>query len=109
MKFFCRKHISVLTFYTPISQNDQTHPNNSSASADFSCLVFFSYVASSSCQHAEFIAYLSGKSFALNKEKADKPGRILILAITLYADQYILINLYNADTDTKEVQILEQL
>ena len=59
--------------------------------------------------HAVFIAYLSGKSFALNKQKADKAGRILILGITLYADQYILINLYNADTDIKEVQILEEL
>ena len=33
----------------------------------------------------------------------------MILDITLDADQYILINLYNATTETGQVNILEEL
>ena len=38
-----------------------------------------------------------------------KAGRILILFIKIGADQYILINLYNVDTETEQVKILEEL
>ena len=36
-----------------------------------------------------------------------KAGRILILDITINADQYILINLYNANTE--QLKVLEEL
>ena len=48
-------------------------------------------------------------SFILNKENTDKAGGILILNITIDADQCILINLYNANTETEQVIILEEL
>ena len=48
-------------------------------------------------------------SFILNKQKIDKAGAILILNITIDADQCILINLYNANTETEQVIILEEL
>ena len=57
---------------------------------DFNGLVFFSHGASNSC--GVLIAYLGKTSFVLNKQKTDKAGRILILDVTLDADQYILIN-----------------
>ena len=40
-------------------------------------------------------------SSILSKQKIDKAGKILILDVTLDADQYILINLYNANTETE--------
>ena len=75
---------------------------------DLNCLVFFfSHGAPNSC--GALIAYLGEKSFVLNEQKTDKAGRGLMFDITLDADQYILINLYNANTDTEQVKILEKL
>ena len=55
------------------------------------------------------MAYLDKKSFDLNKQKTDKAWKVLILDITIDADQYILINLYNANIETEQVKILEEL
>ena len=72
-------------------------------------MVFFSHGASNSC--GVLIAYLGKKSFVLNEQKTNKAGRMLILDITLDADQYILINLYtrNANTEIEQIKILEEL
>ena len=67
----------------------------------------FSHGASNS--FSVLIAYLGKMSFVLNKQKIDKAGRILIPNITIDIDQYILINLYNAITETEPVEILEEL
>ena len=40
------------------------------------------------------------KSFVHNKQKTDEAGRVFILDVTLDRDQYILMNLCNADTET---------
>ena len=90
----------------------ETHSSVKNESAwvnDFNCMVFFSHGASNSC--GVLIAYLGKKSFVLNEQKTDKAGRMLILDITLDADQYILINLYtrNANTEIEQIKILEDL
>ena len=57
-------------------------------------------------------AYLGKNSFVfnrVNKQKTDKVGRILILDITLDADQYVQINIYNGNTETEEVKIFDEL
>ena len=64
--------------------------------------VFFFHGASNSCGVLSW-------SFVLNEQKTDNSGRILILDITLDVDQYISINLYNANTETEQVKILEEL
>ena len=74
---------------------------------DFSCPIFFSHGASNS--GGALIGYLGKKSLVLNKQKIDKTGRILVLDITLDVDQYILINLYNPNTENEHVKILDQL
>ena len=74
---------------------------------DFSCPVFLFYSASSSC--AVLISCLHKSSFDLNKQKIDIIKIILILHITLDVAQYILINLYNANTETEQVNILGKL
>ena len=68
--------------------------------------MFFSHGVSNSC--GVLIAYLGKKHFVLNEQKKDKAGRKLILDIILDADQYTL-NLYNANTETEHVKILEEL
>ena len=47
-------------------------------------------------------------SFLLNKQKTDKAGRILILDVTLDGDYCILINLYNANTETDQCKIFNE-
>ena len=64
--------------------------------------VFFFHGAYNSCGVLSW-------SFVLNEQKIDNSGRILILDITLDVDQYISINLYNANTETEQVKILEEL
>ena len=48
-------------------------------------------------------------SFALHKHKIDQVGRILILNMAVDKDNYIAINLYNANTETEQVKILQEL
>ena len=55
------------------------------------------------------IGYLDKKSFVLNEQETEKAGRILIFDITLDADQYILINLYDVNIKTEQVKVLEGL
>ena len=69
--------------------------------------VFFSHGASNSC--GVLVAYLSKTSLALNKQKTDKTGRMLILDVMLDRGQYILIKLYNADTETEKCKIFNEL
>ena len=69
---------------------------------DFNFPVFFCHGASKS--FSVLIAYLGKRSFVLNQHKTDKAGRILILYIMPDADQYILVDLYNANTENEQAQ-----
>ena len=67
----------------------------------------FSHGVTNSC--GVLIAYVGKMSFIFNKQKTDKAGGILILNITIDTEQCILINLFNANTETEQVIILEEL
>ena len=45
------------------------------------------------------IAYFGTGTFTVKKQQTDKEGRILILDVSINDSEYILINLYNANTD----------
>ena len=62
---------------------------------------------SNSCR--ALIAYLGKTSFVLNKQKTDEAGRILILHVELDGDHYILINLYNSNSETEQYTIFNKL
>ena len=68
--------------------------------------MFFSRGTSNSC--GVITAYLGKTSFVFNKQKTDKAGRVLILDVTLDTNKYILMNLYNANTETEQVKIVEE-
>ena len=74
---------------------------------DFNGTVFLSHRASNSC--GVLIACLGKTSFVFNKQKTDKTGTILILVVMLDRGQYILINLYNACTETEQCKIFNEL
>ena len=69
--------------------------------------VFFSHGTSNS--YSVLIAYLGKTTFVLNKQKTDKAGRMFILDVMLDGDHYILINLYNANTETEQCKTFNEL
>ena len=91
-----------------LQETHSTIKNKNTWVNDFNRRVFFSHGASNSC--GVLTAYLGKTSFVFNKQKTHKAGRILILDLTLHTDQYILINLYNTETELlkifKELQSL---
>ena len=74
---------------------------------DFNGPVFFSHGTSNSC--GVLIAYLGKTPFVLYKQKTDKAWRTLILDVMLDVDHYSLINLYNANTESEQWKILNEL
>ena len=68
---------------------------------DFKGQVFFSHGKTSSC--GVLIAYLGTETFFVNKQEIDKEGRILILNVAINDSEYILINLYNANTEKEQM------
>ena len=45
----------------------------------------------------------------MNNQKTDNNGRILILDVTINDVNFVLINLYNANTETEQVSVLNNL
>ena len=45
----------------------------------------------------------------LKKQQTDKEGLILILAVSINNSEYILINLYNANTENEQIDVLSSL
>ena len=71
-------------------------------------MLFFSYGTSNSC--GVLVAYLGKISFALNNQKTDKAGRIMILDVMLDGGHFIIIiNLYNANTETELCKTINEL
>ena len=68
---------------------------------------FFSHGKRNSC--GVLISYIATHSFAVNNQKNDNDGRILILAVTINDVNFVLINLYNANTETEQLSVLNNL
>ena len=48
-------------------------------------------------------------NFSVNKQVGDKNGRILILDVNIDELRYVLVNIYNANTEVEQVQVLSEL
>ena len=46
------------------------------------------------------------ETFLVNKQETDKEGRILILDVSINDSEFILINLYNANTEKEQIDVL---
>ena len=55
------------------------------------------------------IAFREGLHFSVEKEMKDSKGRILMLKIIIQNSKYLLINLYNANTEQQQVDTLEDV
>ena len=67
----------------------------------------FSHGKSNSC--SVLIAYFGTGTFMVKKQQTDKEGRILILPVSINDSEYILINLYNANTENEQIDVLSSL
>ena len=65
---------------------------------------FFSHGKSNSC--GVLIAYFGTGTFIVKKKQTDNEGRILILDVSINDSEYILINLYNANTENEQINVL---
>ena len=52
---------------------------------------------------------LEQERLRLKKQQTDKEGLILILAVSINNSEYILINLYNANTENEQIDVLSSL
>ena len=55
------------------------------------------------------ISYIGTQNFVVKNQKTDNDGRILILYVTFNDADFVLINLYNANTETEQVSVLNNL
>ena len=69
--------------------------------------VFFSQGKTNSC--GVLIDYFGTEKFTVKKQQADHSGRILILNVSINVSEYILINLYNANTEKEKTEVLRNL
>ena len=59
--------------------------------------VFFSHGKTNS--YEVLIAYFGTEKFTVKKQQTDHNGRILILDVSINDSEYILMNLYNTNTE----------
>ena len=52
------------------------------------------------------IVYFETGTFTIKKQQTDKEGRVLILNVSINDSEYILINLYNANTENEQIDVL---
>ena len=74
---------------------------------EFKGSLHFSHGKSNSC--GVLIGYLGNKPFNVINEFSDKNGRILILEVDFDDCEYLLINLYNANTEKEQLVTLNDL
>ena len=68
---------------------------------------FFSQGKTNSC--GVLIAYFGTENFTVKKQQTDHNDRILILDVTINDSKYILINLYNVNTEKEQLEMLSNL
>ena len=69
--------------------------------------IMFSHGSNDS--RAVLIAFREGLHFTVEKEMQDSKGRILMLKSVIQSSKYLLINLYNANTEQQQVNTLKEV
>ena len=74
---------------------------------DFNGFVFYSHGTSQS--FGVLITYFGHLKFSVNKQVGDKNWRILILDVNVDEIRFVLDDIYNANTEVEQVQLLSEL
>ena len=69
--------------------------------------LLFSHGTPNSC--GAMIGYLGSNKIKVNRIKNDNRGRILIVDADIDEEIFVLINLYNANTETKQIKTIYEL
>ena len=69
--------------------------------------VFYSHVSSNSC--GVLNTFFGKNKICVNSQTTDKHGRILILDVTIDGSEYILVNIYNANIESEQLKVLNDL
>ena len=68
---------------------------------DFNGQIHFSYGKSNSC--SILIAFFGNITYTVTNKASDKHGRIMIIKVLIDDTEFILINLYNANTENYQL------
>ena len=74
---------------------------------DFKGELFFSHGTTSSC--GVIIGYLGSNKIKVNRIKNDNQEIILIVDADIDGETFVLINLYNANTETEQIKTIYEL
>ena len=74
---------------------------------DFQGQIFFSHGTTNSC--GVMIGFLGNKKIKYNKIRTDNNGRIIVLEAEIDDEIFLLINLYNPNTEAEQVKTLCEL
>ena len=74
---------------------------------EFKGSLYFSHGKTNSCGVA--IGFLGTKSIELIKQETDSNGRILILEVRIDDNLFLLVNIYNSNTETDQLHTLSEL
>ena len=74
---------------------------------DFNGSVFYSHGTSQS--FGVLITYFGHLKFSVNKQVGDKNWRILVLDVNVDEIRFVLDDIYNANTEVEQVQLLSEL
>ena len=67
----------------------------------------FSYAPSNSC--GVLIAFYGNQDITVKKKLSDKKRRVLVLDTRIDDSDFLLINIYNANTEKEQVSVLDEL
>ena len=76
-------------------------------SNEFNGDLFLSHGKTNSC--GALVGFYANISYFVRKKLSDGSGRILVLDATIDGTEYLLINLYNGNTEPEQLKILESL
>ena len=76
-------------------------------SDEFNGNLFFSHGKTNSC--GVLVGFYGNINYFVKKKLSDNSGRILALDVTINGTEYLLINLYNGNTESEQLNILESL
>ena len=74
---------------------------------DFKGEMFFSHGKSNSC--GVLICYLGNKDIKIKNKLCDKEGRILILSISIDNQDLVLVNFYNSNLESEQLNKIQEL
>ena len=90
-----------------LQETHSTEKNEASWKKDFNGQVFFSHGKSNSC--GVLICYYGSNKPVIKNQLQDNDGRILILNLTIDEENFILVNYYNPNTETQQLEKLQEL